>query len=360
MKNLITYIALSAVLLSCGAPEIEQEEPKEVSRTVAQSVADNPAIQTGALMTRKVHRSVRCQGRIEIPPSDYISVHSRSIGFIETIEVLPGDKVSKGQALISLSHPQLIQRQREYLEAKADMHRSRAAYERQELLKEGEATSLKEYEAIKSEYDLYRARYQGMKKELQMMGIDTERLEKREEFQSRVWLRAPASGHIHEVAVNKGMLVNTELPLLHLSSDEHLHLELQILAKDADQVQVGQQVKYRSPADGSYHRAEIVKVNQMLDTETRSLMVHCHLEDRPSGLRVGMDVMAEIEVGEVSLSGLPLDAVIKEGDRYYGFRAHEGQLQKVQLQHTELIGEFMHFEGDSTGTWVTAGAYFLE
>ena len=106
---------------------------------------------------------------------------------------------------------------------------------------------------------------------------------------------------------------------------------------------------------------EIVKLNPMLSDETGTLNVHCHINEEDAiQIIAGMFVNAEIEVEAIDVSGLPLEAVIKEGTDYYAYCIEGDLLKKHLLQNVVVSGDFVTFDSISPNQMVIAGAYYVE
>ena len=94
------YIFLVAVLfVACNQREPEATatpESEEVTTLQLSDVEANKKVQIGAVQTRSVSETIQCTGRIEIPPTDLVSVHSKMEGQITYLKYLSSDYVQKG------------------------------------------------------------------------------------------------------------------------------------------------------------------------------------------------------------------------------------------------------------------------
>ena len=363
--NRISILIAILFLAACQSSEDGQhtDAESEVVNTlqVDDLLKSNPNIKIGPLETRTIEREIKCTGRIEIPPSEFISVHAKTVGFIEDINYLPGDFVKKGARLFSISNPELIEKQRLFSEAKAELDQVNREYERQRQLNEVQATSLKRFEETGSQRQLLRARYEGLKSELMLIGVNVESLIEKQAYQSQVGIYAIASGYVHEVMVNKGQMIRPEDVLMEMANDDHVHLELQVLSKDASRITVDQKVTFQIPQDRTVYSANVIKVNHMLDERTSTLKVHCHIsEDHIQNIKVGMMVQAQIASSPSEVVGLPLSAVIKEGEIYYGYVIQDGQLIKQVLEDVTLHNDFVSFNLDQGTEMVIEGAYYIQ
>ncbi len=344
------------LLFGCNQPKITEEPlSTPVVRTSPRQVT------TGPLETRSITHNISCTGRVEVPPTDLISVHSRVTGQVSGLKYLPGDYISKGTLLLRVSNPELLDKQRSLLETKAKLSTAQRALYRQNTLDAGEATTQANLEAAEGEVALLEASYRGLKEELLAYGIQVKALEEDDTFQSSVGVYATGSGFVHAVTTNQGQMVSPADELLLIAGTKHLHLELNVPAKEVAAVRKGQTVRFLLPFNELKGIATVEKINPMVDATTSMLNVHCHFEgELPEGLVPGLFLNATILTGERSLRGLPLDAVVKEGATWFGFKVVNGVYEKTVLSQAEVLDDFVTFQAAGTGDWVTSGAYYLD
>ncbi len=353
----ILLILLFSLLLGCGNSTREDETAVDVA---VLPVAVDARVTTGPLEVRTVSHVIRCTGTVELPPDELMSVHSRIEGQVSGLHFINGDFVKRGTLLMRVTNPQLIERQRELLETRARLTAARAELDRQNILASSDATTAAALQSSRSTVELLQATYGGLRSELTQYGIDVKRLEEAGNFQSSVGIYASANGYVHEVLTNEGRMVRPTDELMRLAGTEHIHLELRVPSREVAAVRLGQEVTFQLPFNETSGHATVEKINPMVDSETATLGIHCHFV-RPlaEGIVPGLFVTASIAAGQRLLTGLPLDAVVKEGQQYYGFRKTGGEYAKTALADATDVGDFVAFSTTEAGEWVTGGAYYL-
>jgi len=342
--------------------EEDSDHPEESGPLLVEDILSaNPAVKIGVMPSRVVKQKVICTGKIEIPPTELISVHSRSEGFIAGMTYLPGDFVKKGALLFTITNTQLVEKQRILLETKAELTMAKKDYDRKQRLQSEKVTTEKALDESIARKELLSATYEGLKNELELLGIDVDALEAERKFQSTLYLYASDAGYVHKVLVNKGQMIQPSDNLMEIANDNHVHLELQVLSKYVPLLTVGQKAQFTLPNSSKKFGAEIVKLNPMLNNETGTLNVHCHIdEENDVQIIAGMFVNAEIEVEANDVSGLPLEAVVKEGIDYYAYCVEGELLKKHLLKNVVVTGDFITFDTISSEQMVIAGAYYVE
>lgn len=358
------YFSLFIILLffSCQENTVEQVDNEDPEMTQAISVNDLPQqVKLGSLQQKEISRKVSCTGRLEVPPTSLISIHSPAAGFVETIKYIPGKYVPKGAKLLTIYNPSLIEKQRKMLETKASLSLAKNNYERRKTLQKEDATTQKALEEAKAEFELLSATYEGLKAELEGIGIHIEHLESNHQFQDRISIFAPVAAKIQDILVHKGEMIHPENPLMELVDNSDIHLELKVFSKDITHLRKGQQVYFTLPNSSRRYGAEIITLNPALDSETETLGLHCHIEhEHLKSLRPGMFVNAEIITQKAQVVGLPLEAIKKEGSSYFAYLADNSHLQKQELSNVQIFQDFVTFDSIPAKKVVVTGAYYLE
>lgn len=368
MKSILIVLAAALLFSGChktdsvtsesGQTEDETSIGQDLKLELVQA---NEAVKIGTIQNRMIKTNIQCTGSIEIPQTEIWSVHSRNAGFIRSISHLPGDYVRKGQRLFTIEQPGLLEKERLLLETKADLELANSNFNRKSELQEVNAASLSTLEEAKANKEFLEARYEGLRSELRLLGVDLDALENEGKFQSYTSVYASSSGYVHKVAVNQGQMVGPEDELIRIADDSHMHLDLQVLSKNIPLVEKGQPVQFSIPGNPATFTAEVIKINPMLNRNTGTLQVRCKISDESlPKVRAGMFTNAEIQTSDRQASGLPLEAVIKEGEQYYCYAVVGDQLKKVALEYVAVSEDFAEFDPGGYEQFVIAGAYYIE
>ncbi len=357
-------LLILALLLSCNQLEKIETEAVTIdaeSKSKFKEITQNENIKIGPLQKKNVNRSISCVGQIEIPPTEISSIHSKVAGHVTYLKYLPGDYVKKGSLLSRVENPDLIVKQRIFLETKSNLDLAQKDLNRKQLLIEGNATPRRVFEESQSKYNFLSAKYGGLKKELELIGINLTELENNSNYQSSISIYSSQSGYVHEVSVNKGQMIVPETQLMEIADIDHIHLELQILSKDIGSVELEQKVIFTIPGSSKEYHAEVVKINPMIHNNQSTLQVHCHINHKDKKIFVaGLFVNAELQMSPTEQEGLPLSGVLKEGEDYFAFQLKNQNLTKTTLSDVKLIDDFVVFSNPKVGDWVLEGAYYVE
>lgn len=269
-------------------------------------------METGRLAKAVFPYTVHANGYIDVPPRSKAAISVYYGGYVKGLDLLPGQHVRKGQVLFTLENPDFVQMQQDYLESIAQLDYLKTDFERQKTLAAENIASQKNYLKAESDFQVQQARSEGLKKRLEMLGIDLEKVKARD-FVSSIRVYAPIGGTITAVNVSGGSFLNTSDIAVEITSTDHLHLELDVFERDIPLIKEGQKIIFRVPGANSKTYAAIVHlIGGVVEGENRIVRVHGHLEDESGahGLIPGMYVEASVETAVDSVMAIPEEAVV--------------------------------------------------
>lgn len=322
MKNILQIAAVLLLLMGCGNKNNEEstseEQQEKTGIVVTQDQFDTNDLTIGPMEKRTFPKMVETSGMIDVPPENRASVMAFMGGFVKKTSLLVGDQVKKGQLLVVLENQQFLKMQQEYLEVFNQLDYLKAEFERNQTLFAEKIASQKNFLQAKSDYETAKARYQGLREQLQMLNISPSNVEQGK-ITSEAPIYAPISGSITKMNVAKGSYVSPATEILEIVDNDHVHLELTVFEKDILKVKKGQKIQFRIPeASEDAFNAEVYLVGTSIDGAKRSIKVHGHLEhEEDANFLPGMFVDAKIMTDTIKPLSLPEEAVIEsEGTSY--------------------------------------------
>ena len=319
MKKILYIFTLSMLFVSC-----KEEKKEEVSTTNTDFITVTAAqFKSGAMaiaepMEQDFDVTVKTSGKVDVPPQNRAQITSFIGGYVKATSLLVGDKVTKGQALLTLENTEFLDIQKEYLDVAEQIKYLKSEYERQKTLFDEKITSQKNYLKAESDYRRAKGMYQSLRAKLVMLNISPSNVEKGK-LTSVITIYAPISGDIVVMNANVGMHVAPSDVILDIIQTSHLHLELNVFEKDILKVKEGQVVKFTVPeASKETFNAEVHLVGKSIEGNDRTINVHAHLEEKMTQkLITGMFVEANIIVDSQKSLAVPIEALITENAKKY-------------------------------------------
>ncbi len=319
MRKLTYIIALTLILTSCKNNTEEIVEPTDDGIiTVTKEQFQSSKLEIGTPNEQDFNIGIKATGKIDVPPENRAKITSFVGGYVKTTHLLIGDKVKKGQALVTLENTEFIDIQKDYLEVAEQISYLKSEYDRQKTLYEEKITSQKNYLKAESEYRSANGMYQSLKKKLQLLNISPEQVRKGN-LTSTITLFAPIAGDVTVMNANVGMFMSPSDVILEIVDTNHLHIELAVFEKDILKVKMGQSIDFTVPqASNEIFKAKVVLVGKSIEGNDRTIMIHGHLDKEiKQRLLTGMFVEATILTDSKKGFGIPNDALITEDDKNY-------------------------------------------
>ena len=316
MKRL--YILLfSLALTACGKSEKNNETPSvdtvnsnEIIVTQSQFESENMTL--GKLEEHTFNKGIKTTGTIDVPPKNKAIISTFMGGYITKTPLLVGDKVKKGQVLVSLENPEFVELQQQYLEVAEQLNYLKAEFKRQKTLFDENITSQKNFLKAESTYKSSLAHYNGLRKKLAMLNINPALVEQGN-LTSTINLYSPIEGFITNVNISNGMPVSPADVIMEIVDTDHIHLELSVFEKDILHIKKDQKILFKIPeASNKTFDAEVHLVGTTIDETKRIVKVHGHiLNESEANFIVGMFVDANILTEASTDLALPKDAIIE-------------------------------------------------
>ena len=307
------------IKLQSAGKKAEKESRAGIYKVTAAQFK-NYKMKLGNVSMSNVNQSISAAGYIEVPKESIAEVRSYIGGYLRSSPLLPGDFVKKGQFLISLENLEYIQLQQDYLQAKEELIYLKAVYERQKVLADEKITSQNNKQLAESEYNSALANYEGLRKKLQLININPDKIQP-EDISSSINLYAPINGYITKVDAVKGKFAEPTDVIFEIINTNNLHIELRIYEKDILKIRKGQKISFRIPeADAESYSGEVFLVGKTIEASDRTIIVYCHISENSNiPVVVGMYVEAEIYFERHDAYCLPASAFVREEDEYFIF-----------------------------------------
>lgn len=339
MKKYIA-LSLSLLVLSCKNEPITAPESTVDSGyvTVTKAQFENMGMAMGTPVAMDFDVAVKASGRIDVPPKNRAKITTFISGFVKSSNLLIGDKVAKGQALLTIESPEVVDMQKEYLTIARQLEYLKSEYTRQKTLYDEKITSQKNYLKADSDYKTALGQYQSLRQKLLMLTINPGQVEKGK-IASIITLYAPISGDITTVNAAVGMAVNPSEMLMEIVDNRELHIELSVFEKDILKVKENQLIKFTVPeASKEVFEGEVHLIGKSIEGTDRTTNVHGHLDEKvKQKLLTGMFIEANIVVDRKKGYAVPKDALGKENDKYFVLLFHHEDGKGIHFTKVPVV-----------------------
>lgn len=319
MKKILYILAATSLLISCKETKTDTLTEKDSRLTVISSNQfKTMAMEVGTPVEQDFDVTVKASGRIDVPPQNRAKITSFIGGYVKSTSLLVGNKVVKGQALLTMENTEFLDIQKDYLEVAEQITYLKSEFDRQKTLYDEKITSQKNYLKAESDYRRAKGMYQSLRAKLVLLNINPSNVEKGK-LTSVVTIYSPISGDIVIMNANVGMYIAASDVILEIVDTSHLHLELAVFEKDILKIKIGQGIKFTVPeASKEVFNAEVHLVGKSIEGNDRTINVHGHLDDAiKQKLLTGMFVESQIITDSKKGLAIPKDALIVENQKFF-------------------------------------------
>jgi len=378
MKKII-IVLLTISILSCNSKNGTTSEDKNTSEVHNPTHEDahneseihlTPAqltsakIKTIGFKKMNIRDRIEVTGSIEVPPQSKATVHAPMEAFVYKTDLLPGDKVSKGQTVAVLQHPNFIQLQYSYLEAINKKNVAELDYERKKMLLENDIASQKSFQITEGTYLSAQSLVDSYTSQLKMVGLSPKLISK-SGIQQYVYVKAPISGYIVEQNLNKGKFLSANEEMLEIIDNDHMHAELNVFGTDITRLKKGDAFLFQPSGIDKTYEGYIKLISQKVDPQSKTVNVHGHFEDKEKRLKSGMFINAQILMGGKEVFAVPEVAIVEnEGENFIFMAESAEEFIPLEVSIGNSDNGFVEIKSIQNNNFninfVTQGAHYLK
>ena len=336
-KYFISFLVLLA-LNACSSKEPKNSTTNTKDSTISISLVqlDKDQLQQANLKMAVLEKGtasmeVHLNGKIDVPPTAVASVSIPMGGYVQDINLIPGNYVKKGSTIATIKDPQFVQLQEDYLSAKAKSVYLSQDMDRQKLLLQQDAVSKKTFQLLQSEFNTNAIALKGLAEKLKLINIDPSTLSI-DKISSKVNLISPISGYVSKVNINRGKYVAPTEVLLELIDPNDVHAAITIYEKDITLFKEGMKGKVvlANEPNKSYP-ITVLAVSKNLDDD-KSGLLHCHFASVPKNMLPGMFLTADFSVNNANTVIVPINAIQRfQGVDYIFIQQSANQFEAKQV-----------------------------
>jgi membrane fusion protein, heavy metal efflux system len=314
------YAVVFILCVSCSEKSPLKKEAETLPEDIVELRSDQikmAGIDTGSIELRSLSDRLKASGKVSVAPGSFATVSAPLGGFVKSTNLLPGDKVSKGQSLALIENQEFVDIQENYLEAKSRLEYAEAEFKRHSDLYKEDVYSEMNLQQVTADYKSTKAHVTALEQKLILIGIDPAGLNENN-IRSTVMLVSPITGYIKSVNVNIGKSVSPADILFEIVNTDNLFLELSLFEKDAGKLSSGQLITFYINNETEEHKAVITQTGRSVDSD-KAYKVYAAVTKGCKNILPGMYVNAIIETSDSKVNALPSDAVVTFDDKDYIF-----------------------------------------
>lgn len=299
-SGLAALLAIASVLSACGGHD---EHPA--------SAPSQPELKTQAELFKVHDQSLPVFALFpgSVITSDQISISSRVMGYVRSVDVHEGQTVKSGETLLTIDSTDVTgainQARAEVNKAHAALSDAKNNYDRYSSLYKENAVPKQMYEQMQTAYKVAQSNYSAAQAGLKQA----------ESQLTYVKISAPFSGTITSRMVDAGQMATPGLPLLALQGSGQKQVEVQLTSQAFATLKLGEPVTvHYTDFQGEKHQFQ-GPVERMVDATDPVTHTHTVKIGVPENVNVrsGNYVVVEIAVAHETGILIPLTAIHDRG-----------------------------------------------
>lgn len=302
---------------------------------------------------RTLSREVQTYGNVAIDESSIFNVSPKIEGWIRKLHVdAVGQQVRAGQALYEIYSPEMVQRQREYIEL---------LQRRDQLLQSMTELSGQNAQVAAS---LARERLRTREKFAYADVSDSilNEIERTRRTVDTVSVRAPKSGFVTQIGVREGSYVTPLVNLLSLADTSRVWIDIVLYPDQLAWAKEGDEVSVKLPhSDQPEIKGRLKFINPTVDNATRTVRARLVVNNAHRLLRPGIFVDVIIATQPHRTLAIPRSAVMHTGNGNKVMLSRgDGHFIPVSVQTGIESGDFIEItDGLQEGARVAVNGQFL-
>lgn len=328
--KIIIYSVLAILFLSSCTKETKTEQPieekkaehEEAPQTVATLTEEQMkavGVKLGTIEVKELTAMIKANGILNVPNSNMASVASMFGGVIQTLPIQEGSYVKKGQVIATISNPEFILTQEQYLTVLSRITYAEQEFRRQKELFDNDAGAKKNLQNSSAELKTLRSQKASLSRQLQMMGINPSKVTNAN-LRNGMVITAPISGTVSKIIAQIGSYVDVSSPVAEIIDNSSIHLDLQVFEKDLPKMKVGQVIQFELTNNpGNSYEAVVYSIGSSFENESKTIAVHSKVRGNKSGLINGMNITGVVSLSNSFTPAVPNEAIVEADGKFYIF-----------------------------------------
>lgn len=344
-KYILYYLMLPLVLISCNAKQEsnsadahnEEEEHEEVI-TITELTPEqltSVGIEVGIIEMMNISNTTKINGVLRVPNNNKAIVAAFFGGTINSVNVQEGDYVKKGQVIASITNPEYINTQEQYLMVKNQISYAEQEFVRQQELFDNGAGAKKNLQSAGTQLKDLRTQQAALTKRLQLMGINVNTISN-SNIRNGMTIVSPISGVVSNITAQIGAYVDVSSHVAEIIDNAAIHLDLQVFEKDIANIMIGQLVNFTLTNNpNKIYNAKVYKIGSSFENDSKTISVHCSIQGDKKGLIDGMTIVGRLNLGDNMLMAVPNTAIVDADGKSYIFVKTDKEIEEKPHVHVE-------------------------
>jgi len=274
----------------------------------------------------------RFNAKVVPAQEDIVFITSKVAGIVEKIDLQKFAQVKKGQRVLTLRSPQLLELQRAYLDAQIESGVAKQNYERDKELEKKGVIATKRLKESQRLFESAKLLEEANAAQLLMQGFsqrELQNLKRRQKVELTSGVYAPLSGQIISQDVAVGEYVSPSKTLLGVYSQGEYYLEITLPLSVAKKLSLGDVCSFED------EKAPLLSLGEIVDEATQSVIARVKLQNAHSRR---VNEIVQVKISKALKEGYRVakpSLVFLDGESFVFLEVSEG----MKLVAVKILGE---------------------
>lgn len=305
---------------SCDKESVAKKQEEAPAPTATDALTLTPAAAANTKVgihqvgPAGIEQALVFQGDVGAIPEKLGAIVARLDGLVTAIKKKEGDKVKRGEAMVTIESKKLAEAKLTYLESEHRLEFAKEALQREGKLMEKRISSKEQYQKVVHEQQEAELEHGAALQRLRLLGFSERKLHELEENPNQQMtsytLQAPFAGEVIGKDVTLGEAVMEDKTLFKLADLSELQVEIKVPLKSVPLFEKGAQVNVVCDATELEAKGTVSYIASMAEVGTRTVPVRVTIAN-PKGLwRPGMPARVEMKKAVVKADvAVPVAAI---------------------------------------------------
>ncbi|MBK0062902.1 MULTISPECIES: efflux RND transporter periplasmic adaptor subunit [unclassified Acinetobacter] len=323
----------------------EREETKHSEESKALNLTPQQMLEFGVKLAQvqygAVSQSLEYPAKLIANTDQQAHVASTFTGRVESVNVLLGQQVKKGQVLATIFIPELVDQQATLSIAQEVLTLAQQDYQREKQLFDQGISARQDYQKAYNAYRQAQIQVQAARTRLSALGTSAG-------SQGRYALKAPLSGVVSQKDIVVGEYITSDKQLFVIDQLNQLWLEFIMPSAGSVTIQPNQQIDFRSLQTQNSFKAQVQTLTTEADSQTGRLRVRAKVLTPAQELRPNLMVNVTLQAHD----GQPVLRVSKNAIQQVDGKSvvFVAKSEKNLVHFEPIVVEVGNYSSD--GQWV--------
>jgi len=350
MRRIFTVFAVLCVLWGCTK---SQDSAKDYPK-------DTPAemkVETYKVSSQEVTRFIEATGSIQPDIEGSAKVISGVAGTVENIFVKVGDRVNKGEPLVSIRSPDVSDAYSNYLSNLSQLKQAERVCNLNKQLFEIGAVTKNDVLSSEANCEQLKALSEALRKKLEIYGVNVE-----SGFTDRHLIKSPMHGTMVEIHAHVGDRVDSSNPLMIVADPSKVVVVANIYDTEISNVHKGKEVTFTTDIfPNTPFKGIVTYISDISDPDSKTIKTYIRITGSPQLFKQNMFLKMKILNGKKIYPVVPKTALLYKDGKFTVYVVVGGKYETREVKTAfDVSDKLIAVEGLKDGEEIVLSPIGLE